>query len=110
MSERLARQPPHVLLQAVDEGAVLLDTRAEVYFALNTVGARICVLLRDHDTLEELCRALADEYPGVPEETLRQDVRELLDELEAHGLLEPRLEVTGPPASTPAPGDDASAP
>ncbi len=109
MSERLARQPAHVLLQTVDEGAVLLDTRAEVYFALNTVGARICMLLRDHDTLEELCGALADDYPDVPSDTLRQDVRELLDDLEAHGLLEPRLEVTGP-ASNLARGDDATAP
>jgi hypothetical protein len=84
----LARSCVHVLFQPVAEGGVLLDTRSETYFGLNAVGARVCELLPRHSSLESLCAELGREYAGVPTETLRTDVTELLDELVGLGLLE----------------------
>jgi hypothetical protein len=88
MATPLARYGTHVLFQAVAEGGVLLDTRAETYFGLNAVGARVCELLPDHETVESLCDVLGDEYPEVAAEQLRTDVEELLEALAGHGLLE----------------------
>jgi hypothetical protein len=76
-----------VVFRTVDEGAVLLATRDEVYFGLNEVGARIWQLLPPATTtLDELCDVLAAEYPDAPADVLRADVRELLDALVAAGL------------------------
>lgn len=81
---------PAVLCQALPDGAVLLDPANEVYYGLNPVGARIWALLPPAcGTLDELCAELAREHPEVPRDTLRQDVRELLDELAAAGLVTP---------------------
>jgi hypothetical protein len=88
MSTPLARCRAHVLFQTVAEGGVLLDTETEVYFGLNAVGARVCSLLPEHDTLEELCSALGRDYPEVAQEVLNQDVGELLAKLVGFGLLE----------------------
>jgi hypothetical protein len=88
MSTPLARYGTHVLFQAVADGGVLLDTRAETYYGLNAVGARVCELLPGHQTMESLCDALAGEYPEVAAGQLRSDVEELLAALAAHGLLE----------------------
>jgi hypothetical protein len=84
----LARCRSHVLFQSLPEGGVLLDTRSETYFGLNPVGARICEMLPQHASLETLCDELATEYPDVPLKTLRSDVKELLADLVAEGLLE----------------------
>lgn len=84
----LPRPNPDVIFQAVADGAVLLDTRTEVYFGLNSVGARIWGLLPPAcATLEEVCALLCGDYPEVDEPTLRTDVKELLDELATHGLV-----------------------
>ena len=79
---------PEVIFREVEDGAVLLSTSDEVYFGLNHVGARVWKLLSlpDHD-VEALCRTLSDEYPEVAKETLRADVSELLEQLQALGLV-----------------------
>lgn len=79
---------PAILFHSVPDGAVLLDTRGEVYFGLNGVGARIWRLLPPATrSMDELCAALAAAYPGVPVETLRRDADNLLRALAEAGLV-----------------------
>ena len=86
----LPRPHPKVVSQPVSDGGVLLDTAAEVYFGLNAVGMRVWQLLPPScTTLDDLCAALARVYPDAPPDQLRQDVRELLDQLEQQGLVQP---------------------
>jgi hypothetical protein len=82
---------PAVVFRALSEGAVLFSTTDEVYFGLNSVGARVWELLPPaHETLDSLCAALAKEYPDVSPDTIRTDASELLEELTVHGLVLPR--------------------
>jgi hypothetical protein len=103
MEDRLARRKAQVLFQPVGDGAVLLDTSTEIYYSLNNVGARICALLSEHETLESLCATLASEYPDVPLATLRSDAQELLDALVLQGLL------SVPESGAPAPATGVQA-
>ena len=80
---------PGVLFQALPDGAVLLDTRSEVYFGLNAVGARVWQLLPAARTLDELCVAVAAEYPDADPQRVRADVTNLVAALVREGLLRP---------------------
>jgi hypothetical protein len=83
----LPRPHPGVLFQSLPDGAVLLDTRSEVYFGLNATGARIWQLLPPAThTLDALCTALAADYPDADPGTLRADAAALLDTLHEAGL------------------------
>jgi hypothetical protein len=80
----------------IDREAVILNLKSGVYFGLNEVGARIWALLqsaRPH-TVGEIEAAIAAEFEVAPEECAR-DVRSLLEQFYAAGL----LEVSGVPAS-----------
>ena len=69
------------------DGAVLFAPDTEIYFGLNEVGSRIWQLMASPDgSFDSLCAQLASYYPNVSLETIRQDVRQLLDELVAEGL------------------------
>lgn len=95
---------PKVLYKALSDGAVLFLTEEEVYFGLNAVGARVWELLPPVlCTMDELVAALAADYPEVDAETIRTDVRELLGDLTAHGL------VRAPGSANGGQGDTASA-
>jgi len=81
---------PKVVSQTVSDGGVLLDTAGEVYFGLNAVGMRVWQLLPPScETLDEMCAILVQGYPGVGPGQIRQDVTELLEQLEQQGLLVP---------------------
>ena len=83
----LPRPHPGVLFQSLPDGAVLLDTRSEVYFGLNAAGAHVWRLLPPAThTLDALCAGLAAHYPDVDPGTLRADAAALLDALAAAGL------------------------
>jgi hypothetical protein len=87
---RLPYPDPHVVFCEVAEGAVLLSTAEEVYYGLNSVGARVWKLLPPkYDNLEELCSVLALEYPEVDAEDLRADIAALLDDLVRSRLVVP---------------------
>lgn len=59
---------------------VLMSLRREQYFALDAVGGRIWELLERPGTIAGIARTIAAEY-DAPEETIRADVSELLDEM-----------------------------
>lgn len=87
---RLPHPDPHVVFCEVEQGAVLLSTAEEVYYGLNSVGARVWKLLPpQHRNLDELCSVLALEYPDVDAEELRADVAALLDDLVRSRLVVP---------------------
>jgi hypothetical protein len=88
--EVLPIRNPKVIFKALATGAVLYATDDEVYFGLNPVGVRVWELLPPvHQTLDEVCRVLAAEYPDAGEDVIRVDVSELLDELLKLGLVVP---------------------
>jgi hypothetical protein len=81
---------PKVIYRALSDGAVLFSTEDEVYFGLNAVGARVWELLPPvSSTLDELCAALAAQYPDVDPNVIRSDVVELIEELRSHRLVVP---------------------
>ena len=79
----------------IDLEAVILNLTSGVYFGLNEVGARIWALLQapGPHTVGELEAAIAAEFDVTPEACAR-DVRALLEQFHAAGL----LEVSGVPA------------
>ena len=84
---------PKVLFKAMSDGAVLFSTDNEVYFGLNSVGARIWELLPPVcATFDELCTRLLAEYPEVPRRIIEADVKELLSDLSSHKLVAVRVE------------------
>ena len=75
-----------VLHQQLDAETVLLQLNTETYFGLDEVGTRVWQLLSEHRTVDPILAALVAEYE-VDEGTLRDDVRRLLGELAAAGLI-----------------------
>lgn len=85
---------PAVIFRTLPDGAVLLHTATEVYYGLNTVGARVWELLPPATLdLDELCAQLAAEYPDADPSDIRSDVLELLVELREAGLVTERARV-----------------
>ena len=78
---------PDVIYKPVTDGAVLLSTEDEVYYGLNAVGARVWEFLPDLTDLDELCARLHAVYPEVSGATIRADVRALIEDLLAWGLV-----------------------
>ena len=77
---------PSVVFQEVEGEMVLLDLDRELYFALDPVGSRCWQLLAEHGDVEALVATMLAEY-DVDEETLRQDVGDLLARLQAAELV-----------------------
>lgn len=75
-----------VIIQAVDDEAVLLDTVSETYFALNPTGHEALDLLLSGVAWEAMVAELADAYEA-PEAEIEADVRALVSELTALGLV-----------------------
>ncbi len=92
----LPRAQPTVIFQKLDDGAVLFAPESELYFGLNSVGARIWELLTRGDSFDEICAGVSTAYPEVDGSTIRTDVLELFEQLVREGL-----------AVLPSPGGDA---
>ncbi len=87
--EYLPVQATDVICQSVDQGAVLLSAKDEVYYGLNPVGLQIWENLAPKlQTVDELATYLSEKYPEVAKEVIRADVEELLDDLLKQGLVE----------------------
>jgi hypothetical protein len=64
---------------------VVLPTRSEVK-VLNPVGSRVFSLLDGKNTVEDIARAVTDEFE-VDYETALKDVKKFLEELRTEGML-----------------------
>ncbi|GGS61635.1 hypothetical protein GCM10010156_20360 [Planobispora rosea] len=71
-----------------DYGAVLLDQRSGEFWQLNPTAALIIRRLTAGDSPASAAAAVAEEFEVGPDQALA-DVRELVDELRAAGLVAP---------------------
>jgi hypothetical protein len=81
-----ASVPPAVLLRELDGESVLLNLDSERYYGLDEVGTHIWKAVTSSDTVGAAYEALAAEYE-VTSERLAGDMRSLVKDLVAHGLL-----------------------
>ncbi len=91
MPTLLPTPKPSLIFKELATGAVLFSPDTEIYFGLNVVGTQVWRRLPPAtETLEELVQDLAREYTDVPPQVIRDDVVELLRDLEKHGLVAAR--------------------
>lgn len=90
MSRRWVRSE-RAMGEIVDGELVLLNLDSGQYFGLNRTGTRIWELLETKPRLEELERAISEQYRVDPS-LVRQDLQELITELERAGLVHEALE------------------
>jgi len=67
--------------------AAILNLKNSVYYGLDPIGARIWQLVQEPTTLGHIRDVLRAEY-DVDEAQLEADIRDLVQELSAHGLVE----------------------
>ncbi len=85
----LPRPKSSVVYRAMPDGGVLFSPADETYFGLNQTGA--CVwenLAPVRSTIDEVCAEVTKRFPDAPPELVREDVGNLLKELEEGGLVE----------------------
>ena len=78
--------PEDVLCQIIGETVVIFDVRTGEYLALDGVGARLWQLCQEDGDLSRAVAVLLGEYE-VDEETLWNDIAELVDDLAAARVL-----------------------
>jgi hypothetical protein len=89
MVTRLPSVRPNLAWTKLADGAVLFVPETEVYYAMNGVAALVWELLPQHaHSIEALCAAVGERFPDATPEQIRDDVGELLDELNRSGLVE----------------------
>jgi len=79
--------PEDVLVSNVEGESVLLNLNSERYFGLDDVGTRMLSVLTTSNSIQSAYEILLEEYE-VENETLRDDLAELIDRLVDQGLLE----------------------
>lgn len=79
---------PGVSTAETDYGVAVLDERDGEYFALNPTGASVLRTLLEGGSRTDATQRLTAEY-AVDVDTAAQDVAELVDALQAAGLLLP---------------------
>ena len=77
---------PEVVSCSLGTGAALLDLRTGTYFSVNDTGAAVWSLLGSGRSFAELLKAMHDRYQ-VDAAVLSADLREIVSELEAAGLI-----------------------
>ena len=75
-------------MQALGDGALLVDMRSGACFELNKTGAEVWALLAEGATIRTICATLAARYQ-VPDETITSDVRAIVHALKNQKLVEP---------------------
>lgn len=78
--------PKEVVVQKVGDETVLLNLDSGKYYGLDPVGTRMLELIRELAEPPVVVARLHEEYEA-PEDTLQKDLTELLENLEANGLV-----------------------
>ena len=78
---------------ALGEEAVILNLKNGVYYGLDAVGSRIWAHVQEPKTVNEIRDALLNEF-DVEGRLLENDLRALLEELAAEGLIEVKDETS----------------
>ena len=79
-----------VVLQVVDDEALVLKLQDETVFSLNDTGARIAQLIDGGYAVEEVAHILAREY-GAPRDAVESEVKGLVQVLRSRGLVVDRI-------------------
>lgn len=79
--------PPHVSTIFFEENAILLDSRKNVYYALNDSAANFWKLITESESVKEALTQITKLYE-CPPDTLSQDMKKLVISLTELGLLE----------------------
>jgi len=75
------------ILQIINDEVILLNLATESYYALNNVGARMLQLLEKTESIQQVFNTLLTEFDVSPE-TLKMDMRSLINDMLGHGLVE----------------------
>ena len=86
------RVSEYVRKTSSEDGGIILDVKHGRMFGLNIVGSRILQLLEQQHTPREIAQEIASTF-GVTAEIAESDVREFLETLEKHHLIEARLTI-----------------
>ncbi len=78
---------PDVIIQVLDNEAVLLHLKTEQYYTLDSTGLRIWQLLTEHEEPEAVVADMQKEF-DVNEATAQSDVARLVNELNQEGLVD----------------------
>ena len=78
--------PDHVVARRIGEETIILDLESGTYFGLDPVGARAWELMAEGRTINSVCTVMLEEY-DVDEARLERDLRKLVEDLRAHGLV-----------------------
>jgi coenzyme PQQ synthesis protein D (PqqD) len=95
--EKRIRRGAGVTSAEVHGEAVLLDLRRGKYYSMNRTGAAVWELLSEPRTPSELHDALLERF-DVEADALSGDLRDLLDDLRQHALIEESPSATEPPS------------
>jgi hypothetical protein len=71
------------------DGGVVLDIRRGTMFRLNPLGSRTLDLLDKGESLPRIAEQISAEF-GVAFDVVQRDVKEFLNSLQLHGVLDPR--------------------
>jgi len=82
-----------VLIEELDNEAVLLNSKSEHYFGLDESGVRFWKLLEQNGNSADTVKSLLAEY-NIDEPTLQKDVAKFIIELDQAGLLEIKKDQT----------------
>ncbi|MBX2857264.1 MAG: PqqD family protein [Cellvibrionaceae bacterium] len=79
--------PESILIQSVANESVLLEPDSGNYFTLDEVGSRMIELYKINHSIEKTAVQMACEFE-VSEQTAGNDLRQLLETMQQHGLAE----------------------
>ena len=78
--------PKEVVWTKLGEEVAILNSETGTYFGLDPVGSRIWCLMAEGAAVDEVVSTLLMEY-GVDEQRIRDDLRELIEQLAARSLV-----------------------
>ena len=81
------RLSEHVQFTTIDDTMVLIDFRSGRYLGLNEIGSRVLSCIHQRGELNDLVAGLVDEFE-VSEDQLRNDIRQLVNQLLERRLIE----------------------
>lgn len=81
------RIPDYIIGTEVENEYVILDLKMGDYYQLNPIGTEIWLMILRGISSQVIVETLMDRYE-TSFSILEKDLRELIDDLKAHGLLE----------------------
>ncbi|HVT90007.1 MAG TPA: PqqD family peptide modification chaperone [Tepidisphaeraceae bacterium] len=85
-NESIVSAAPGQLSSKLGDEMVILHLESGVYYGLDTVGARVWELAQQSKSVRQIRDQIVSEFDVAPE-TCEQDIRELLAQMQAQGLV-----------------------